>query len=94
MAYDDDPSLAGFAKYKMSGNKLKSEREAEATAKAAEAAKPKKKNLIETGVDAINEHKKRLKEVDNLKCGGKVKPKKYARGGGIEVRGKTRGKFV
>jgi hypothetical protein len=30
-------------------------------------------------------------DLKNLKCGGKVK--KYARGGGIEVRGKTRGKI-
>ena len=29
-----------------------------------------------------------------LKRGGKVKAKKYARGGGIEQRGKTRGRFV
>lgn len=29
---------------------------------------------------------------EGMKCGGKVK--KYARGGGIEVRGKTRGRFV
>ena len=28
----------------------------------------------------------------NKKCGGKVK--KYARGGGIEVRGKTRGRMI
>jgi hypothetical protein len=30
-------------------------------------------------------------DVDGMMCGGKVK--KYARGGGIEVRGKTRGKM-
>lgn len=29
-----------------------------------------------------------------MKCGGKVKHKKMARGGGVEIRGKTRGKFV
>jgi hypothetical protein len=28
----------------------------------------------------------------DMKCGGKVK--KYAKGGGIEVRGKTKGRFV
>ena len=31
-------------------------------------------------------------EAAKMKCGGKVK--KMARGGGIELRGKTRGKFV
>jgi len=30
-----------------------------------------------------------------MKCGGKVKKtKKFARGGGVEIRGKTKGKFV
>ena len=33
-----------------------------------------------------------FKEAAGMKCGGGVK--KYARGGGIEVKGKTRGKFV
>lgn len=33
-----------------------------------------------------------MKEAKGMKCGGGVK--KYARGGGIEVKGKTRGKFV
>lgn len=89
MAYDDDPSLVGFAKYKMSGNKLKSEREAEAADKAKKAAPKKPDGMLETTIDTI---KKRKQVMENLKCGGKVK--KYARGGGIEVRGKTRGKFV
>ena len=31
-------------------------------------------------------------EAKEMKCGGKVK--KYCRGGGIEVRGKTKGKMV
>ena len=31
-------------------------------------------------------------EGEGMKCGGKTK--KYARGGGIEVRGKTRGKII
>ena len=33
-----------------------------------------------------------MKEAKGMNCGGKVK--KYARGGGIEIKGKTRGKFV
>lgn len=33
-----------------------------------------------------------MKEAKGMKCGGGVK--KYARGGGIEVKGKTKGKFV
>jgi len=32
------------------------------------------------------------KETAEMKCGGKVK--KYARGGGIEIRGKTKGKVI
>lgn len=32
------------------------------------------------------------KQAPGMKCGGKVK--KFAKGGGIEVRGKTKGKFV
>ena len=32
-----------------------------------------------------------MEKAKGMKCGGKVK--KYARGGGIEVRGKTRGKM-
>jgi hypothetical protein len=35
-----------------------------------------------------------LKSSQPMRRGGKVKVKKYARGGGIEVRGKTRGRFV
>jgi hypothetical protein len=31
-------------------------------------------------------------DVDGMKCGGKVK--KFARGGGIEIRGKTKGRIV
>ena len=34
----------------------------------------------------------KMEEAKKMKCGGKVK--KYARGGGIEVRGKTKGKMV
>lgn len=45
---------------------------------------------------AVGMHEKQLhggkkSDLTKLKCGGKVK--KYARGGGIEVRGKTRGKM-
>ena len=36
--------------------------------------------------------KEEAAEAAKMKCGGKVK--KMARGGGIELRGKTRGKFV
>ena len=36
--------------------------------------------------------KEEAAEAAEMKCGGKVK--KMARGGGIESRGKTRGKFV
>jgi hypothetical protein len=37
-------------------------------------------------------HGGKKSDLTKLKCGGKVK--KYARGGGIEVRGKTKGKFI
>ena len=45
---------------------------------------------------AVGMHEKQLhggkkSDLAKLKCGGKVK--KYAKGGGIEVRGKTRGKM-
>jgi hypothetical protein len=49
------------------------------------APKPKKEDTVPVGQS----------EDDmsiNKKCGGKVK--KYARGGGIEIRGKTKGRFV
>ena len=36
--------------------------------------------------------KQEAAEAAKMKCGGKVK--KMARGGGIEIRGKTRGKIV
>ena len=37
---------------------------------------------------------KRTQALNDLKCGGKVKPKKFARGGGVESKGKTRGRFI
>lgn len=33
-----------------------------------------------------------MAEAKGMKCGGGVK--KYARGGGVEIKGKTRGRFV
>ena len=36
--------------------------------------------------------KQEAAEAKKMKCGGSVK--KYAKGGGIELRGKTKGKFV
>ncbi len=48
---------------------------------------------------AVSMHEKQLhggkkSDLTKLKKGGMCKVKKYARGGGIEVRGKTRGKMV
>jgi hypothetical protein len=35
--------------------------------------------------------KEEMSEAAKMKCGGKVK--KYARGGGVEIKGKTRGRM-
>lgn len=50
------------------------------------------RKTAEKAAEQINDRKGRIQ----MKKGGKVKApvKKYARGGGIELRGKTRGKYI
>ena len=83
-----DPSIPGFIKYIARGKKLESEvADEEAKARAAEEAKKKERKP-----SPVFERARYIDEAVGKKKGGKVK--KYARGGGIEVRGKTRGRFV
>ena len=58
------------------------------------AEEVKEAKAIESGKISPAEYAKgeKMEEAKKMKCGGKVK--KYSRGGGIEVRGKTRGKMV
>ena len=58
------------------------------------AEEVKEAKAIKSGKITPAEYAKgeKMEEAKGMKCGGKVK--KYARGGGIEVRGKTRGKIV
>lgn len=61
--------------------------------KDTHAEELKEAKAIKSGKITPEEYAKGEKmEGEGMKCGGKVK--KYARGGGIEVRGKTRGRFV
>jgi hypothetical protein len=39
-------------------------------------------------------HRRRKAGIQTARAGGAIKAKKYARGGGVEIKGKTRGKFV
>jgi hypothetical protein len=57
-------------------------------AKPPTKSPPPKKTPVDKAADrgAIRE--------DGYKCGGKAKAKKFAKGGGIEIRGKTRGKII
>jgi hypothetical protein len=64
--------------------------------KANKAADNLGSGLAKKAVDAIRENKRKkeqaLKDIEGkLACGGKVK--KMAKGGGIESKGKTRGRF-
>lgn len=54
----------------------------------------KEAKAIKAGKITPSEYAKgeKMEEAKKMKCGGGVK--KYARGGGIEVRGKTKGKMV
>jgi len=47
--------------------------------------------LINEGLGKLHN---KVYEPEGKKCGGKVKRKKMARGGGIEIRGKTKGRFI
>ena len=62
--------------------------------KESYAEEVKEARAIKSGKITPEEYAKgeKMEEAKGMKCGGKVK--KYARGGGIEVRGKTRGKMV
>lgn len=94
MAKADDPSLLGFAKYLIRGGKTEEE-SAQAKAAKQAAQQPKAGEYQKASVvDTIKARNKALEQAgsdDGYKKGGKVK--KYARGGGIEQRGKTRGTF-
>lgn len=83
------PSIGEFVRYIARGKKLDSEvADEEAKAKAAEESKKKERKP-----SPVFERARYIDEaVEGKKKGGKVK--KYARGGGVEVRGKTRGRFV
>ena len=58
------------------------------------AEEVKEAKAIKSGKITPTEYAKgeKMEEAKKMKCGGKVK--KYARGGGIEVRGKTKGRLV
>ena len=58
------------------------------------AEEVKEAKAIKSGKITPAEYAKgeKMEEAKGMKCGGKVK--KYCRGGGIEVRGKTKGKMV
>jgi hypothetical protein len=54
----------------------------------------KEAKAIKSGKITPSEYAKgeKSEEPKGMKCGGKAK--KYARGGGIEIKGKTKGRFV
>lgn len=61
--------------------------------KESQSEELKEARAIKSGKITPEEYAKgeKMEESKKMKCGGKVK--KYARGGGIESRGKTKGKF-
>lgn len=58
---------------------------------AKPVVKPKKKPIAQVSQPATQSPAP--EQTTAMKCGGKVKTKKYAKGGGVEVRGKTKGRF-
>lgn len=87
MAKSDDPSLTGFVKYLARGKKLQSEVDAEKKAKKDEPSN----GLLGQAIKSMKSRKEQIDEAAGMKKGGKVKC--MARGGGIEKRGKTRGRM-
>ena len=90
------------AKANMAQAKTQAKTQAQAQANAAKQASAPVKEARPARLDGIGASiakaymakKPAAKSVTapGMKCGGKVK--KYARGGGIEVRGKTKGKLI
>ena len=79
--------MAGKFRDMVAADKSKPAEKAEKAAQAIGGGAGKAAN-------ALAERRKQLEAVAGMKKGGSCKAKGYAKGGGIELRGKTKGRMV
>ena len=88
---DEEKNPAKLAREIKSGKKTPAQYAKE---EAKEMKMAKGGRIASKGEHAVQKQSKRGAEIMTMKKGGSCGMKKYARGGGIEVRGKTKGRII